>query len=507
MIPVINLFAGAGGLAEGFCPVGASEKKFQLVFSVEKNIAAYHTLRLRNFCRCFPHSSLPNSYYDFVMGNLSECELYSRHESEASIANKTTLMAELGNQALCPDGMLHTSIASAVNNDSRWVLLGGPPCQAYSKVGRSRNISKPDYRADEDPRFYLYREYLKVLGIHQPCAFVFENVLGLLSAKTGNQLLFPQILEDLSNPSIALSRMGINAQNTCYKLYPIISGENINHGHGKQFLVKAEELGFPQTRHRVIIVGIREDISAIPLAASPFDEKGTAGKVISDLPPLRSGLSRGKDSLDDWKQVIVSARNCGWFDILRKEMKPELSHIMEDAIEKISATSLARGGNFVPTRATGTAWQTSWYRDARLNGVLNHHSKEHMPSDIHRYLFVASHSYIFGRSPILDEFPESLQPKHRNVNSGKFQDRFRAQHPDFPAKTITSHISQDGHYFIHPDPAQCRSLTVREAARIQTFPDNYYFMGNKTEQYIQVGNAVPPLLSKIIADIVLSAIQ
>lgn len=129
-----------------------------------------------------------------------------------------------------------------------------------------------------------------------------------------------------------------------------------------------------------------------------------------------------------------------------------------------------------------------------------------MRSDLHRYLFASSFAATNGRSVQIDDFPKALLPAHKNVHDGReqdhFSDRFRVQLSDRPSTTITSHISKDGHYFIHYDPAQCRSLTVREAARLQTFPDSYKFEGNRTSQYHQVGNAVPPLLSMQVAEIV-----
>ena len=126
-----------------------------------------------------------------------------------------------------------------------------------------------------------------------------------------------------------------------------------------------------------------------------------------------------------------------------------------------------------------------------------------MPEDLHRYLFASCHASVNkGASPRSADYPEELAPAHKNWKSGNFADRFKVQAENRVASTVTSHISKDGHYFIHYDPSQCRSLTVREAARIQTFPDNYFFEGNRTQQYVQVGNAVPPLLARYIAEIV-----
>jgi DNA (cytosine-5)-methyltransferase 1 len=142
-----------------------------------------------------------------------------------------------------------------------------------------------------------------------------------------------------------------------------------------------------------------------------------------------------------------------------------------------------------------------WLIDPNLDVVVQHETRGHIPDDLGRYLFAAAWA-ASGRnvSPKLAEFPDFLQPKHRNRSTGDFADRFRVQCAGRPSTTVTSHISKDGHYFIHPDPMQCRSLTVREAARLQTFPDNYVFSGPRTAQYHQAGNAVPPFLAKQIAE-------
>jgi DNA (cytosine-5)-methyltransferase 1 len=128
-----------------------------------------------------------------------------------------------------------------------------------------------------------------------------------------------------------------------------------------------------------------------------------------------------------------------------------------------------------------------------------------MQKDLYRYFYAACFAQAENISPKLRDFPIDLLPNHANVadaieGNNLFQDRFRVQLPDRPKTTVTSHISKDGHAFIHYDPTQCRSMTVREAARAQTFPDNYLFTGSRTAQYTQVGNAVPPLLANQIAD-------
>lgn len=508
-ILLINLFAGAGGLAEGFCPVG-QQCRFRIVLTVEKNSDACRTLRLRNFCRLFPTGALPGEYYRLLRREILDEALWLAWPAEAQEAQRRTWQAEIGKPNSCDDDELDARITSAIGGAESWVLVGGPPCQAYSKVGRNRNKGNPDYRPEDDTRVFLYREYLKVLGRHRPSAFVLENVLGLLSSSVYGRKLFPPMIEHLAEPSKALRHAGVVVPRIGYRLY-CLNGDELRPGEDdlRRLVVRTEELGLPQTRHRMIVIGIREDIKGKPARLTfDFDGQPTgAGRVIEDLPRLRSGLSRGRDTPEAWREVISSAIDSAWLAEAGSNLGDRLQASITEAVQVACTSSLNRGGEFMFGETEGTSWMREWYRDTRLEVVLNHHSKEHMPSDLHRYLFVAAYAKTYNDSPRIALFPRDLLPAHKNALSGKFPDRFRAQLPSLPAKTITSHISQDGHYFIHPDPSQCRSLTVREAARIQTFPDNFLFLGGKVAQYIQVGNAVPPLLARLIADQVFAALS
>ena len=172
--------------------------------------------------------------------------------------------------------------------------------------------------------------------------------------------------------------------------------------------------------------------------------------------------------------------------------------------------SFSLGDEYIVHDKASSRYKT-WFFDSKLGGVCNHTARKHIKKDLCRYFYAACFAKEYLKSPTINDFPRVIWPDHENIleasKGSMFADRFRVQIKNKPSTTITCHISKDGHYFIHPDPVQCRSLTVREAARLQTFPDNYFFEGPRTSQYSQVGNAVPPLLAKKIATIVYDLIK
>jgi DNA (cytosine-5)-methyltransferase 1 len=219
--------------------------------------------------------------------------------------------------------------------------------------------------------------------------------------------------------------------------------------------------------------------------------------VLKDLPRLRSGLSKAKDGKQEWRNILEDIKQ----NQIKNEIDADVWEKMISTINNLSVPAKDRGSEFLESESEVT-YRPDWYNDKKINGILNHETRSHIKEDLYRYLYASCFAKVNKRSPKLSDFPPSLQPKHLNVKEGKFADRFRVQLYGQPSKTVTSHISKDGHYFIHPDSGQCRSLTVREAARIQTFPDNYFFCGPRTEQFHQVGNAVPPLLALQIGAII-----
>ncbi|HYW16818.1 MAG TPA: DNA cytosine methyltransferase [Allosphingosinicella sp.] len=537
-VPFIDIFAGPGGLSEGFSRHAAfsgGETSFESRLAIEKDAIAAQTLRLRSFYRAFPEAEVTDDYYQVVRGQKAAASLALRPEwlkAEQHVWNAT--LGEV------PEATLHSRIATALEGDQNWVLLGGPPCQAYSLMGRARmtgigaaaraegknldelrRLKRSEFAGDH--RHVLYREYLRIVAIHQPAVFVMENVKGILSSRLVDPegqdagRVFEQIRTDLSDPGAALAgdidphivEARSRGPAHQYRLYSLVIGGERQGDEVKdrEFLIPAEDYGVPQRRHRVILLGIRDDLMAKPEALKR-SEKVKVKHALDGFPPLRSGLSKGDT---DWT---------GWLKALRQAFRdhgvplPGTERVKEVICDLLfgETAELTRGMPFIPCMiGTNRLELSQWYSDPNLGGIIQHESRSHMSSDLARYAYASATAEVTGACPRLEEWPPQLLPKHRNVQHDKlagkttadgFNDRFKVQIWEEPASTVTSHIAKDGHYFIHPDPLQCRSLTVREAARLQTFPDNYYFCGNRTQQYHQVGNAVPPYLAYQIAKVV-----
>jgi DNA (cytosine-5)-methyltransferase 1 len=514
-IRVIDIFAGPGGLGEGFSSfqTTAGRSPFQLEVSAEMEASAHATLRLRAFYRLLRQveGRLAKKYLEYLrtmsLGRESAPEDYFSSGPLKSLwreAGNEALNLTLGNAA--HNELLHARVAVAKRTGDPLILIGGPPCQAYSIVGRARNTNVKTFRTKGDTRHFLYRQYLEILAQFSPDVFIMENVKGILSSTVGGQNMFAQICTDLADPARALGLPIGKGQEAHpeYLLLPIHAapGEHRDATAAaldpKSFVIRCEDHGAPQARHRVIIMGVRMDHSAAALRAPGLplpSHAATVGDALSGLPKLRSGLSKGLDGAEAWMRVADKQRSAVRRSLRKsdQELKDRLESVKFSELPRSASRYVGRDPLYLPG-----------IRSVEQDVVLNHSSRSHMPSDLGRYLYCAAFGQVKDRSPVSSEFPLVLAPDHANWHSGTFADRFRVQLKERPSSTVTSHLSKDGHAFIHHDPAQCRSLTVREAARLQTFPDDYLFLGNRTQQFVQVGNAVPPMIAGQIASVVWS---
>jgi len=519
-IKIIDLFAGPGGLGEGFSAFQTENGAFpfKIAASVEKEESAHKTLTLRAFYRQFRGSTVPKAYYEYLKLDrkvTAEVFFAEKFPKEWNAAKNETLGGPkaLGSQ---DHEEIFTSIELELEgHQGPKVVIGGPPCQAYSLVGRARNKGIKDYTAEKDDRHFLYQEYLKVLDQVQPDIFVMENVKGILTAKVNGGSIFEKIREDLQCPARALKS---DREEIEYELlplaHPLTDLGGMGHFRNKDFVIRAEDFGIPQARHRVIFLGVRKNLSkryneGELLAKWRTGSHITPGQILADLTRLRSGLTRRKpNDFKSWRGNFLDGFSKVYCALSFSELAQDNARLAYES----SSEDPGQGGRFVPFSGKEVSRMPDglrdWYKDKEMLGFINHEARNHMAEDLHRYLFASCHASVSkGLSPRAADYPENLAPAHKNWKSGSFVDRFKVQAENRVASTVTSHISKDGHYFIHYDPSQCRSLTVREAARIQTFPDNYFFEGNRTQQYVQVGNAVPPLLANYIAKVVFSILN
>lgn len=517
-IGIIDVFAGPGGLGEGFSSFESKPgvRPFQISVSAEMEQSAHATLRLRAFFRLLESdgATLPQPYSEYLervaMGvKIPPAEHFGvgRWAKLWKQADAEALNLTLGDPS--HNALLYQRIAAAKKQYGALVLIGGPPCQAYSLVGRARKTHFPGFHTVGEDKHFLYKEYLQILARFSPDMFIMENVKGILSSSVGGRNMFSRIRSDLARPRQAVGLAEGKSENPEYVLLPIHVSEGEQRDPSEverdpsRLIIRCEQHGIPQARHRVIVMGVRvnSDMVGKALKAPVLarNKSVSVASALAGLPRLRSGLSRTLDDGERWAQEADSQRT----HVMRAVSRtyPWMQQALEAAHFD---SSLPRRSNRYSGRSS--AFSASLRRsDQEL--VTGHEARGHMAGDLGRYLFAAAYAAEKGRSPSSAEFPPALAPDHINWFSGDFADRFRVQIKSQPANTVTSHLSKDGHAFIHWDLDQCRSLSPREAARIQTFPDDYIFLGNRTEQFVQVGNAVPPFLARQIAGIVWSVLK
>ncbi|EOU1739832.1 DNA cytosine methyltransferase [Clostridium perfringens] len=393
----IDLFAGAGGLSEGFI-----RKGFKFFAHVEMDYAASLTLKTRQAYYFLKRNNRLNIYNNYISGQISREEFYSMIPNRVF---KTVINKEINSETI-------EDIFRIIDENRRGkdvdIIIGGPPCQAYSVIGRSRD---PNGMA-KDKRNYLYKEYLKFLNKYSPKLFVFENVTGLLSAQNG------KIFKDMKKEFLK-------------------AGYNIDYK-----ILNAKDFGVLENRKRIILMGWRKDIDFSYPEFKVINNNYTIKDIFNDLQVIRAG-EEGNLYIKDINTYLKKSK------------------IRTD------------------------------------NDILTQHiSRPNNKRDLEIYRLYVKY---FNNNKVkykYNELPEELIT-HKNKES--FLDRYNIVPYEGISHTVVAHIAKDGHYYIHPDINQNRSITVREAARIQSFPDNYYFESSRTTAFRQIGNAVPPLMAEKIA--------
>lgn len=408
----LDLFAGAGGLSEGFIKAG-----FEPVAHVEISESACYTLKTRTAFHYLEQTNNLTPYIEYTSGQISRDELYSYIPKERL---DSVICEEISAKTL---KSIFNNIDTLKGNEPIDLIVGGPPCQAYSLMGRSRD---PDNML-HDKRNYLFSFYVKFLEKYQPRYFVFENVLGLLSAKDEKGYRYLDMMMSAFN-------------NAGYK----ISLEVLN----------ARDYGVLQNRKRIIIVGKRTDADFNFQWPEHIHTDAHVSAIFSDLPVIHAGEG--------------DVHNC------------------------------QLGNNPDP-----------WLIDSGVRSpvpgmpVTYYCSRSHKEQDLEIYRIAVNKWNAQHERLKYADLPERLKT-HKNQKT--FQDRFKVVAKNETAsQTVVAHVAKDGHYYIHPDLEQNRSLTPREVARLQTFPDDYYFESvsgkpSRTDAYRQIGNAVPVLLAQKIAE-------
>ena len=381
----IDLFAGCGGLTEGFYREG-----YKALLHLEINNVACETLKTRM------------RYYG-----------YSEEEIENAV-----MCDDITREGLLED--MDQRVSEEVD-----IIIGGPPCQAFSSVGRAQDPNS----MSEDPRNYLFENYLEVLNHYKPKMFIFENVKGLLTAHPKGVDIFDLIIRDMS------------------KTYKVVSNK-------ETILLNAVNYGVPQNRERVILCGIRNDIDVEP---------------------------------EEFYKKLIPTHSV----VAKEGLKPAVT--VREAIADLPKLLPGEGTEIIDFNETKFNDYLLQIRRKDFGKLYQHVARKHNENDRERYRILSEHGN-WQLKDLAEVRPDLVHhdPKH-------FGHRYTVQEWDKPGRTVVAHLYKDGNLFIHPDSVQERTFTVREAARIQSFPDDFFFEGSRTEQFKQVGNAVPPLMAEAFA--------
>lgn len=410
----IDLFAGAGGLSEGFIKAG-----FSPIAHIEMKQDACNTLKTRSAF-----------HYLKAQGKLSIYEDYLKNKVEGTDGSIlwNQVPPEVTNAAICATigedtiNGIFKKVDALKGDKTVDIIIGGPPCQAYSVAGRAR-MGKA---VEEDPRNELYKYYVQFLEKYNPKMFVFENVLGIITAKRG---------EPFADLKKLVDELG----------YDMAAKVQI-----------ASQHGVLQNRQRVIIVGWKRNVS--PKYGYPELE-------IEDMPYT----------------------------------------VMNDLFSDLPNRKAGEGKLCEPISYTRPLSEMEYLEKSGIRGVLNF-TTQHLArptNDNDREIYkIAVEMWKDGKRRLnYAKLPSRLQ-KHKNKET--FLNRFSVVDPDGCCHTVVAHIAMDGHYYIYPTPNptmdNVRSITVREAARLQSFPDDYFFEGSRTSALMQIGNAVPVILAYKIAE-------
>lgn len=403
----IDLFAGAGGFAEGFKRAG-----FEPVAHVEIDPAACFTLKTRLSYHYLKENNKLDIYIKYLKGEISRDQLYL---TVPSYILESVVNLSISNEN---NSKIFRIIEKLNGKKDIDIIVGGPPCQAYSVAGRSADKNRKRY----DHRNYLYKQYARFLVEFRPMLFVFENVPGLHTANDGTYY---------RNLKKYFKRIGYQVEDK---------------------IIDAADFGVIQKRKRVIIIGWQKDVMFSYPDFEKLDNQWTVNSLLLDLPFLRNGEVRNR-----------AQYRAGTNDYLEK-------------------FQIRNGVDFVTQNIT----------------------RPHNKRDLEIYKMAIELWEKESKRLKNSEIPEDIRTQ-KNITS--FLDRFKVVAPDNLSHTLIAHIAKDGHYYIHPDKEQLRSISIREAARIQSFPDDYFFEGSRTSAFRQIGNAVPPLMAESIAQKIKALIE